>query len=699
MNKKKTILGFVITIAVLFSGLSVNIFSSQASTSYYSNKKMTIKLKNTNGYKSIRVNKKNVLAGKYVKSKKIVCSREGKYVIQSITKNGQRKTIIIYIDKTKPVINGVKNKAVYTHGISISVKDKYKLASVTLNGNKVGASFDLSAAGNYTLIAKDKAGNKTSVSFTLTYPDSPVTNAPDVTAPNVTVSATPSTSTLDSEDATILQPDVPRAPVSDAPEIPLTITPTTAPTSNTTTTYVPAYTQMSPMTQPPIEGFYPPEPTTDAQSNQENPETQPSSVPETTEFPENGNVMDETETCTHNWSNGTVVRTAKCTSKGLKQYMCTLCGAIKTESIPETGHNYRTILTAKATCQHGNQYSSQCYACGDVEKTWEDGNICNHNYSVKDNKKLCDAATCTTPAYYYYKCSMCNSYGTQKYSSGSKLDHDYSIKDYTYKAADATCTENAKYYLRCSRAGCKSHSSETFEAPNSKLDHDYCIQDDSHLASAGTCTENAKYYYTCSGCNSPSTKTYEKPNTTKDHVFTMQYISGNYLYSPATYTAPAYYYYKCENCPAHGTRTYAYGSKLLDSQPPSLILSVSGHDAYNFNMSRAYSSFSENPTTLILQNDSFATIKLSAYDSQSGLREVKYFITQNDLSLTQIRQAAGMGVGNDINITTNSSAIANLPLQTNGTYNVYAWTTDHANNETWINCKIKLTNTIILSGK
>jgi hypothetical protein len=49
--------------------------------------------------------------------------------------------------------------------------------------------------------------------------------------------------------------------------------------------------------------------------------------------------VEETPAHTHSWDGGTVTQAATCTSNGVKTYTCS-CGQTKTETIPDTGHNW-----------------------------------------------------------------------------------------------------------------------------------------------------------------------------------------------------------------------------------------------------------------------------------------------------------------------------------------------------------------------
>jgi len=109
-----------------------------------------------------------------------------------------------------------------------------------------------------------------------------------------------------------------------------------------------------------------------------------------------------------------------------------------------------------------------------TEYTCEQGNPDGHDFTSQTatSTYLKSAATCTTPAVYYYKCSRCTVAGTSTYTSGSSLGHDYTSKTATstYLKSAATCTTSAVYYYKCSR--CTVAGTSTYTS-GSSLGHNY----------------------------------------------------------------------------------------------------------------------------------------------------------------------------------------------------------------------------------
>lgn len=71
-------------------------------------------------------------------------------------------------DKTKPTVKGVKNKKIYKKAVTIKFSDKQSgIKKATLNGKKIKTGKKVNKNGKYTLKVYDKAGNCTTVKFTI----------------------------------------------------------------------------------------------------------------------------------------------------------------------------------------------------------------------------------------------------------------------------------------------------------------------------------------------------------------------------------------------------------------------------------------------------------------------------------------------------------------------------------------------------
>ena len=137
----------------------------------YFNKWKTIKVTDSDsGLASVKVKSKtNKLNGEKKFTQDIY--KDGTYKVSATDKAGNSATATLIVDTKKPKIDGVKDGQ---HGgdVYVTCSDTGSgLKSITDNGtekyNGYTGSFTVSAAGTHVLIATDKAGNKTKVTFTI----------------------------------------------------------------------------------------------------------------------------------------------------------------------------------------------------------------------------------------------------------------------------------------------------------------------------------------------------------------------------------------------------------------------------------------------------------------------------------------------------------------------------------------------------
>lgn len=387
----------------------------------------------------------------------------------------------------------------------------------------------------------------------------------------------------------------------------------------------------------------------------------------------------------HTWDDGVVTVQPTHTSEGTKVYTCTVCGAQKSETLPasadhvfdqqNTDANY---LKAAATCTSPAEYYYSCI-CGQIgtetflygeakghtfsdqwncdennhwhpatcEHTdekgsygphrWDDGMITknaghnvdgekvytcvdcgykktevipgqphDYNQRVVDAKYLKSAATCTTPATYYYSC-VCGAVGTETFTDGEAKGHTFSDQ-WSYNEIQhwraATCehkdekiqvgdhiwnpgvittqptatTKGVKTYT-CSVCG----ATKTEEVAPSTHQHTFATTwqgnatyhwhpatcGDNNVSDLGehqwnagvvtswpTHTAAGQKVYTCSVCGMTKTETLQQT-----HVYDQMNPTAANLKTQATCTSPAVYYKTC-SCGAKGTETFTYGSAL-----------------------------------------------------------------------------------------------------------------------------------------
>lgn len=168
-----------------------------------------------------------------------------------------------------------------------------------------------------------------------------------------------------------------------------------------------------------------------------------------------------------NWSDWTTTVNPTCSTTGTRTRSCLEegCTVTETETIAATGaHNF----------------------VEDAEPS---------DYYLKS------AATCTSPAVYYYRCSVCGAKSPENmtYTRGVALGHNFvedaEPSDYYLKSA-ATCTSPAEYYMRCSVCGARGPENVTYQR-GGLADHDWQTVN----AVSGTCTQaGTAAYQVCSIC-------------------------------------------------------------------------------------------------------------------------------------------------------------------------------------------------------
>ncbi|MEH7075115.1 Ig-like domain-containing protein [Neobacillus drentensis] len=126
---------------------------------------------------------KATLNGKAIKTK-YVAKADGKRTLVVKDAAGNKTTVVFTIDKTAPVVSGVKNNALYNKNVTISFNE----GTATLDGKAYKNKTVVTAEGRHTLVVKDAVGNKRTVVFTLdkTAPVAPkVITVPDNTTTEI----------------------------------------------------------------------------------------------------------------------------------------------------------------------------------------------------------------------------------------------------------------------------------------------------------------------------------------------------------------------------------------------------------------------------------------------------------------------------------------------------------------------------------
>ena len=137
----------------------------------------------------------------------------------------------------------------------------------------------------------------------------------------------------------------------------------------------------------------------------------------------------------HTWDSGTITTAPTCTKAGERTYTCTECGATKIESIPATGHRWKSEWTSDAT-HHWHECANE--SCDVTDNAGKNG------YAEHSGGK----ATCTQNAV----CEICKeSYGSLDPNNHTDLKH------IDAKAATAAEEGNIAYWY-CD--GCKKYFSD-----------------------------------------------------------------------------------------------------------------------------------------------------------------------------------------------------------------------------------------------
>jgi hypothetical protein len=157
---------------------------------------------------------------------------------------------------------------------------------------------------------------------------------------------------------------------------------------------------------------------------------------------------------THAWNAGKITTAPQCEKEGVKTYICTKCGATKTEAVEATGHQHTEIRNAKEAECETTGYTGDTY-CTDCNKKLKEGVVIeltgHQNIEVRDAVE----ATCKKAGYtgdiYCLKCgkqistgieipAKAHSWGTGKITKPASYTKT-GIKTYTCKICGTKRTE------------------------------------------------------------------------------------------------------------------------------------------------------------------------------------------------------------------------------------------------------------------
>ena len=206
------------------------------------------------------------------------------------------------------------------------------------------------------------------------------------------------------------------------------------------------------------------------------------------------------DTLGHEWK-WVIDTPATVTSTGLKHEECTRCDATQSHNtiidIPICVHTDTLVHNAKvdADCENaGNIEYWHCTACG-KNYSDEDGQIAVENITIPatghNYNSVVTAPTCTTGGYTTHTCSKCpDSYVDTYVEAPGHTAGEVVVEN----EKDATCTEAGSYDNVVYCSVCKAElSRETITVD--ATDHDYQA-----VVTAPTCTANGYTTHTCSKC-------------------------------------------------------------------------------------------------------------------------------------------------------------------------------------------------------
>ena len=135
-----------------------------------------------------------------------------------------------------------------------------------------------------------------------------------------------------------------------------------------------------------------------------------------------------------------------------------------------------TTVECKIQLKSGSDNISVTNNAGSINIT------CKHDFSAKNDQYLASEASCTSPATYYYTCSICGEKGPTTYTVGSALAHtfDRQVATSTYLVKTVKCVNEAEYYYSCS-CGAKGTNKFTADASWShNFSNNWFISADGH---------------------------------------------------------------------------------------------------------------------------------------------------------------------------------------------------------------------------
>lgn len=188
--------------------------------------------------------------------------------------------------------------------------------------------------------------------------------------------------------------------------------------------------------------------------------------------------------CKHLNSTWQTTRVPTCTQTGLKQKICTKCGAVvQTQTISAYGHDYY-VERQNATCTTDGWIRTKCARCNLVSNYTT---LSALGHSLTSTWTTSNSPTCVTAGTEYQKCQRCKKNVTR---SIDPLGHQLSWVTTT----PATCTSRGTESQKCSRCGTVV---STRSIPMKK----HTNPDGYVIEVPATCTSDGKKVLRCKDCN------------------------------------------------------------------------------------------------------------------------------------------------------------------------------------------------------
>ncbi len=210
-----------------------------------------------------------------------------------------------------------------------------------------------------------------------------------------------------------------------------------------------------------------------------------------------------------------------CTTKGMKENTCSVCGETEMYYIKKLGHDNVLLSQTEGTCVIQGSSTYKCNRCGE-ETTEFDGDFAGHTDS---GEFITVEATCVSEGGKFKKCSVCEkAYGDAVEVYPATGEHTAS-EWITEK--EATCTQEGIAFVKCTVCDAKLEIKAIGIIP-----HEYMVS-----TVSSDCTEVTRKY-TCTECYYSYTETTE---TGKDHIYVKKTDAP-------TCTEEGKTYFKCQNC-------------------------------------------------------------------------------------------------------------------------------------------------------